>query len=479
MTLPMYSIQRDNIWPHDDKVTRASLAPSASIYSADYHPAMDEDSPPVLPLKVSGQHTQNRGHSKLPIFKQVRSLLHRPPALQTSNNYVKPKAFAQTLDPHETTESGHEAHHSHAPGRGVPSYQDQRSLSPVSALEAGEDTIYPSSPPQLDFYSRAPSPVSPVSGHAGQNNAMPTPASTCYAPLPGTPVANIIKRKPAPQRYSISTIDEISPPPSRGSEDLDFAEFSRGDPKSHFSWTTCAPSIRSYTAETPRLIDIPARHRQQQSESVPRSHFSWSTVGTQQIPLDSPPASPPPSVPSKYRTPPVQSILSRQRPIQRMDRDQYTAPPRTSSLPGGGLPTENTTSTPSSTASNLNVATRATAMSDTHTPGSGKKTLPLPPDMLTPVSPLSHLEALDRAEADKAHQRQNLERAILECSKLENASPMDVPFATVRDAKKRLEQLKATLAEIRLEEREIGIAISRARRKEGEEEGLWVRRVTG
>jgi hypothetical protein len=99
--------------------------------------------------------------------------------------------------------------------------------------------------------------------------------------------------------------------------------------------------------------------------------------------------------------------------------------------------------------------------------------------MLTPVSPLSHIEALNRAEADKAHQRQNLEHAISELAKVESASPMDVPFAVVRDAKKRLEELRATLAEIRLEEREIGIAISRARRKEGEEEGLWVRRVTG
>jgi phage I-like protein len=99
--------------------------------------------------------------------------------------------------------------------------------------------------------------------------------------------------------------------------------------------------------------------------------------------------------------------------------------------------------------------------------------------MLTPISPLSHLEALNRAEADKAHQRQNLERAIAELSKLESASPMDVPFAKVRDAKKRGVELRATLAEVCLEEREIGIAISRARRKEGEEEGLWVRRVTG
>ena len=52
----------------------------------------------------------------------------------------------------------------------------------------------------------------------------------------------------------------------------------------------------------------------------------------------------------------------------------------------------------------------------------------------------------------------------------------------VRDAKKRLEEHRRRLEEVVLEGREVGIAISRARRKEGEgvgTEGLWVRRVTG
>ena len=60
---------------------------------------------------------------------------------------------------------------------------------------------------------------------------------------------------------------------------------------------------------------------------------------------------------------------------------------------------------------------------------------------------------------------------------------MEVSFTTVREAKRKLAELRARLEEVGLEEREVGIAISRARRREeaeaGEGGGLWVRRVTG
>lgn len=67
----------------------------------------------------------------------------------------------------------------------------------------------------------------------------------------------------------------------------------------------------------------------------------------------------------------------------------------------------------------------------------------------------------------------------MDLENIEKASPLEVNFNQVRDAKKRLEDHRKRLDEVKLEEREIGVAISRARRKEGEEEGLWVRRVTG
>lgn len=52
----------------------------------------------------------------------------------------------------------------------------------------------------------------------------------------------------------------------------------------------------------------------------------------------------------------------------------------------------------------------------------------------------------------------------------------------VRDAKRKLEERRETLREVKLEEMDIGIKIARARRREDFDDGegsLWVRRVTG
>ena len=97
---------------------------------------------------------------------------------------------------------------------------------------------------------------------------------------------------------------------------------------------------------------------------------------------------------------------------------------------------------------------------------------------------LTHLETLLASERSIQLQRKNVERGIHDLEKIEKASPLDVPFATVRDTKKRLTEYRARLAEVRLEERDIGIAVARARRREekengGDGESLWVRRVTG
>jgi hypothetical protein len=59
---------------------------------------------------------------------------------------------------------------------------------------------------------------------------------------------------------------------------------------------------------------------------------------------------------------------------------------------------------------------------------------------------------------------------------------LEVSFAAVRDAKRKLEERRETLREVKLEEMDIGIKIARARRREDFDDGegsLWVRRVTG
>ncbi|KAF2859928.1 hypothetical protein K470DRAFT_199488, partial [Piedraia hortae CBS 480.64] len=103
------------------------------------------------------------------------------------------------------------------------------------------------------------------------------------------------------------------------------------------------------------------------------------------------------------------------------------------------------------------------------------KALPLPPELANASN--SHLEHLEARAQDLAQQRRNVQKTISELAKVEKASPMEVDFATVRDAKKRLVDYQSRLDEVILEETEVGILISRARRSE--EGNMWVRRVTG
>jgi hypothetical protein len=94
----------------------------------------------------------------------------------------------------------------------------------------------------------------------------------------------------------------------------------------------------------------------------------------------------------------------------------------------------------------------------------------------------THLEYLLTHEKNLIMQRRNIEKAIADLERVEKASPLEVSFATVRDAKRKLEERRSVLSEVRKEEMELGIKIARARRREdfGEGEGtLWVRRVTG
>ena len=59
-----------------------------------------------------------------------------------------------------------------------------------------------------------------------------------------------------------------------------------------------------------------------------------------------------------------------------------------------------------------------------------------------------------------------MEKGIFELEKIEKASPLDVSFDAVRDAKRRLAGYRKRLAEVKLEERDIGVAIARAGRKD-------------
>ena len=256
--------------------------------------------------------------------------------------------------------------------------------------------------------------------------------------------------------------------------------------RSHFSWTTYAPS----EAPGRQSIDTMATRQPKYSsdlqpeQSQARSHFSWSTVATNannQLQPDASPPSPPPPVPSKSSAPPVQSILSRRRPIQRMEKEEWAPSPRESSRGSSQTATPKNSNTPTSghpprplplPKDNLTpISVGKTRSPTSTTPNStGGKALP-PPPTLSASNNLSHLESLLAQERSILLQRKNVERGIQDLERIQTASPLDVPFATVRDTKRKLGEYRARLAEVKLEERDIGVAIARARRREEKENG--------
>jgi hypothetical protein len=185
---------------------------------------------------------------------------------------------------------------------------------------------------------------------------------------------------------------------------------------------------------------------------------------------------------------PNESILSRKRPVQRAEKEEWVpATPRQRATTGSSsdsTPHATPASTPRARTFSISQDTpkRPGFASNTTTPtiGSGKKALPLLPGM--PGKQDSHVEMLLTQEKNLVMQRCNIERAITDLESVERASPLEVSFAAVRDAKRKLEERRETLREVKLEEMDIGIKIARARRREdfGDGEGtLWVRRVTG
>ena len=187
---------------------------------------------------------------------------------------------------------------------------------------------------------------------------------------------------------------------------------------------------------------------------------------------------------------PNESILSRKRPVQRSDKEEWTpSTPRQRAATGASdesTPHATPASTPRARTFSLSLSQetpkRAGPISNSTTPtaSGGKKALPSIPGMSNKQD--SYVEMLLNQEKNIVMQRRNIERAITDLENVERASPLEVSFAAVRDAKRKLEERRETLREVKLEEMDIGIKIARARRREDFDEGegaLWVRRVTG
>lgn len=487
--MPTYTIQEDAPWLQSSRV---SAAPS-SVYSDDFEPTMPAGE--ITPLSgysatcyahpnqvITDDGPQNRRASRMPVFKQVRTMLKKQPSNLTKwddmtgepsehgkTQKVKPSAYVSPW------EGAFQARR-FSPERKAS--KSQKSRSPVSILRDEEIT----SGEPLNFARNTPRSVSPVSTTTTAPSLAPSQVSVNLVSQPplGLNLSKHLKRKPIKKPDSPSASENIPPPELRAVDSRDTLtvdEPVKSAQESHFSWSTVAPSFVSKRESTNPSATHPAKR-------LPDSHFSWTTVATNTTYTgeeDSEPPSPVPPIPQQYlepqevSTPPMQSILSRKRPVQRLDKEEWT--------PSAQSPLSNSRTTTPITmpARTTSLAARTpTTTTTTPNPSSGAKALPLPP--FTTEAQATHLQQLLNQEQNLLLQRRNIEKAIMDLERVEKASPLDVSFAQVRDARKKLEERRLVLSEVKREEMELGIKIARARRKEdfGEGEGtLWVRRVTG
>ncbi|KAI7564289.1 hypothetical protein D0869_12828 [Hortaea werneckii] len=531
--MPTYTIQKDAPWMQD---ARDSVVSSTNS-DEDLHSDFDSGQQTSSSVNGAGSSYQVSCHAtahdnvtdhgpqartaRMPIFKQVRNILQKPSSESLAFNVhsddmsetdkpgqVKPNTYVSPWDAAFKTRRK-------SPERKQPPKLTKRaSLTGLKALsqpniQKSEEEVKPT--PPLKAGRCSPRVVSPVS--SSHSNQAPSVISANLRTQPKNILETLnigkqLKRKPAPGSRAVSQSENMPPSPQ-----LDHSQSA----KSEWGDTFEEDVHRTYSNLNSAATDASAGNSPHllQAED-PQSRFSWSTVATQPQPPYQPSQQTPqqaihpafrtqkdkpasvPAQPTGYpssnhtqetyqteRGPPVQSILSRHRPIQRLDREDSPRrnPPR--------LKVEGTTSTrsastppkPNPTHTKTRAPTHQQQQQDLLNPNTPNKALPLPPTLAAPAPHFTHLEHLLVREQDLLHQRRNVHKTIHDLEQVERASPMEVSFATVREAKRKLAELRARLEEVGLEEREVGIAISRARRREeaeaGEGGGLWVRRVTG
>lgn len=457
-----YTIGDDAPWSVPFVDSQASTSPNLKAPTYGYN--VDISATQTIHVPDHGPPTTRQ--TRLPIFDQVRNMLNKSTtnikSEEMSGDFAHPGAKASTWDNVFSTRR-------YSPS--LKSLTAKKNASNVSVLRDSETS------------SVASGQSSPTSSPARSMMAPSQISVNSVSQLPrGVTAKNQVKRKPV-----------VSPSPS-ASENVppqDLLSVPDVHPQSRFSWSTAAPSLLTKRAS----VDTTATGY---GRPPLVSHFSWTTIGTSAAPTpmeetEDPTALPPmPSAPiekSYFSERPNESILSRKRPVQRLDKEEWRpATPQRQRAATGASDDSTPRATPASTpraptfSLSLDTPKRPGPISTCTTPEmrGGKKALPLIPNMSDKED--SYVETLLTQEKNIVMQRRNIERAITDLENVERASPLEVSFAAVRDAKRKLEERRETLREVKLEEMDIGIKIARARRREDFEDGegsLWVRRVTG
>ena len=419
-------------------------------------------------IHVSDHGPSTTRQTRLPIFDQVRNILNKSSTTTDKKSGEMPANFPDSGAKASTWDNVFSTRR-YSPS--LKSLTTKKNSSNVSILRDSETSSVASgqsSPASSPARSMAPSQIS-------VNSVSQLPR--------GVTAKNQVKRKPVVSPSSSAS--ENMPP-----QDLLTVPDAHG--QSRFSWSTAAPSLLTKRASTDTTATGNGR-------PPLVSHFSWTTIGTSAAPTPMEEAEEPTALPpmpsaqnekSYFSERPNESILSRKRPVQRSDKEEWTpSTPRQRAATGASdesTPHATPASTPRARTFSLSLSQetpkRAGPISNSTTPtaSGGKKALPSIPGMSNKQD--SYVEMLLNQEKNIVMQRRNIERAITDLENVERASPLEVSFAAVRDAKRKLEERRETLREVKLEEMDIGIKIARARRREDFDEGegaLWVRRVTG
>ncbi|KAI7163436.1 hypothetical protein KC349_g1420, partial [Hortaea werneckii] len=406
--MPTYTIQKDAPWMQD---ARDSVVSSTNS-DEDLHSDFDSGRQTSSSVNGAGSSYQVSCHAtahdnvadygpqartaRMPIFKQVRNILQKPSSESLAFN-------VHSDDMSETDKAGQAKPNVHvspwdaafkirrkSPERKeLPKLTKRASLTGLKALsqlniQKGEEEVKPT--PPLKAGRCSPRIVSPVS--SSHSNQAPSVISANLRTQPKNILGTLnigkqLKRKPAPGSRAVSQSENMPPSPQ--------LEHSQST-KSEWGDTFEEDVHRTYSNLNSAATDALAGNSPNllQAED-PQSRFSWSTIATQAQPPHQPsqqtpqqaihpafrtPKDKPASVPAQptvypstnhtqetYQTergPPVQSILSRHRPIQRLDRED--SPRRNTPR----LKVEGTTSTRSaSTPPNPN-ATHTKTRAPTH-----------------------------------------------------------------------------------------------------------------
>lgn len=257
------------------------------------------------------------------------------------------------------------------------------------------------------------------------------------------------------------------------------SSFATTDNQSDISETE--PWERSLTPKQSMVWDEQIEQTPGKDKEASHSRFSWTTYNSTTTYQHSPPPSPPQPMPAlsnviKARVATDSSVLNRRRPIAQADMVPNT-PPARKPVPAARCPVGTKTR---ATAIATPTSPRPDSTFSTSTTGT-QKALPQPP---TAQAATDHVSLLESQMEDLGVRRSNVYKVLNGLNSAAPSNPMLTDFKTARIMEQKKKALEDELAEIKIEEHDIGLKLHRALRKREREDpnsgsALWVRRVTG